>query len=342
MVDMMYLVYRMTKKEYNSVFNSIQSYLKRYISMSQLRKDRYDKNAYITNAFSKYGFQEIRLRSASYGYCSIEVRLRPKLTIDKDGYYSVTKLSEFQEVQNVFNFVFKDILSLKVPDFFYWTAKRIEAAVDIRLPEQLIPKYLILFKRGYIPDYFLENDITKKYLSSQNNFYLKSENKTVNWYNRYETLLKKEKESGKKFNDFTLTKGLFRFETQVRDGNENVMDILNQQRLKNEVMKFYNLIVGKGDYHSFARAEQIISQSKHNSRNRQGLINMLKMIGHCGGVAKAKKCYVNGQNAKGYTNKFGKTIKKLRDLNINPVLIPEEWGVDFIENPFAKIEKVFE
>lgn len=342
MVDMMYLVHVMGKREHNKAFTLIQLYLKKYFNMSQLRKDKYDKNAYITNAFSEFGFQEIRLRSASWGHCSIEVRLRPKLTIDKNGYYSVTKISEFEGVRNVFNYVLKDILSLNVPDFFYWTAKRIEAAVDIKLPEQQIPKYLSLFKMGFIPLYFLENNKTKIYISSITNCYLMSENKTVNWYNRYETLLKKEKEVGKTFKDFALTKGLLRFETQVRDGKETVREVLSQQRLKNEVLKFYKMIVGKGDYYTLEKAEAIISQKVHNIRKRQTLISMLKLIKHCGGISTAKEVYVDDENAKASADKFGKMLKKLRDLNINPVLIPEEWGIDFLKNPYSEIEKEFE
>ncbi|ASA23379.1 hypothetical protein [Paenibacillus donghaensis] len=342
MVDMMYLVYAMTKREHDRAFTLMQTYLKKYFNTGQLRKDKYDKNARITNAFSEFGFQEIRLRAASWGHYSIEVRLRPKLTIDKDGYYCVTKVSEFEGVRNVFNYVLQDILSLKVPDFFDWTAKRIEAAVDIKLPEQLIPKYLSLFKKGFIPDYFWNNHKTKAYFSSITNCYLMSENKTVNWYNRYETLLIKEKESSKKFRDFTMTKGILRFETQVRDGKETVKELLSQERLKNEVIKFYKLIVGKGDYHTLKKAEQIINLRVPNFLKRRTLISLLKFIEHCGGITKAKEVYINGENAKKSADKFGKLLKKLRDLNINPVLIPEDWDIDFIENLYAEIEEGFE
>ncbi|WP_339281305.1 hypothetical protein NST94_22220 [Paenibacillus sp. FSL H8-0282] len=118
--------------------------------------------------------------------------------------------------------------------------------------------------------------------------------------------------------------------------------LLNQQRLKNEVMKFYKLIVGKGDYHSLKRAEQIINQRVGNSQKRQTLISMLKFIEQCGGVTNAKEVYVKGLNAKASADKFGKILKKIRDLNINPVLIPEDWEIDYIENPYAKIEEEFE
>lgn len=349
MVDMLYLSYTLTKREYNNAFSSLQSYLKKNFSKGQLRKDKFDKRAYITNAFSEYGLQEIRLRTTPYGYY-IEIRLRPKLTIYRSeiGYYSVTKVSEFVEVRNVFNYILKDIISLDVPDFFDWKAKRIEAAVDLKLSEELIPKYITLFKKGNLPDYFSGNSNTQKYISSDTNVYYMSKNKTVNWYNRYETLLIKEEESGKKYRDFRLTKGLLRFETQVRDGKEIVREILNQQRLKNEVMKFYKLIVGKGDYYSFNKAEQILKASIQNAQKCKKLLNFLKLIESCGGITRAKKVYIGNDianantKAKASADKFGKLLKKLRDQHINPVLIPAEWGIDYMENPYNKIEEEFE
>lgn len=78
----------------------------------------------------------------------------------------------------------------------------------------------------------MDNDKTKKYFSEITNCYLMSENKTVNWYNRYETLLIKEGKSKKKWVDFSQTKGLFRFETQVRNGKETVKRSIKQTKIK--------------------------------------------------------------------------------------------------------------
>ena len=193
MIDMMYVSYKLTKSEYNNIFKQLQAYLKSIKPLTNFVRILGIKG-YISNALSRYGFQEIRLRSNKWGYRSIEIRLRPQLLIDPNGYYRLTKLSEFKTVQTNFNYVLKDILSLNVPDFFEWKAKRIEAAIDLTIDESLIPKYLFLFKKRDIPDYFLDNKHTQKYWNSKTNVYLMSAYKAVNWYNRYETLLLKEQQ----------------------------------------------------------------------------------------------------------------------------------------------------
>jgi hypothetical protein len=196
------------------------------------------KCAFITNGLAKYGFQEIRLRSNTWGYRSLEIRLRPQLLINPNGYYRLTKLSEFEAVNLSFNFVLRDLLSLSVPVFYKWNVKRVESAIDLNVDEQLHEKYLLLFKKGNIPGYFFENKDTLKYWNSKTNMYLVSTNKAVNWYNRYETIKEKEKNSGKKYVDYSETKGLFRFETQVRNCGKSVLDVLSQNLLQKEVLWF--------------------------------------------------------------------------------------------------------
>lgn len=342
MVDMLYLSYRMTRQEYNITSKKFQAYLEKNFYRQQLRRDKRDKSSNITNALSEYGFQEIRLRSNRWDYCSIEIRLRPQLLINKNGYYRLTKISEFNRVSEVFNYVLKDVLSLDVPDFFNWKAKRVEAAIDLEIEKLLIPKYLCLFKKGYIPEYFKENKQTQEFWNSITNVYLMSDNKTVNWYNRYETLKIKESKSKKGFADYSETKGILRFETQVRDGNVLLSEMLSQQLLRKEVMKFYKLIVGRGDYHTLNKARKLLIQKVSNSNTRQEMIHMLSLIDHCEGINNAKELYIKGKNAKNAADKFGKTLRKLRDLNINPVVIPEEWGIESLENLYEKIELGFE
>ncbi|OME02022.1 hypothetical protein BSK54_12510 [Paenibacillus odorifer] len=339
MVDMMYLSYRMTIFEYNIAFKTLQAYLKQNYPKNQLHTDQKDRNSYVTNALSKHGFQEIRLRKTVWGFCFMEIRFRPQLIINELGYYSLTNISEFKDISEKFNCVMKDFLSLNVPDFFEWNAKRIEAAVDIDISEDLIPKYLILFKRGYIPEYLFENKQTQLHWGSLTNVYLMSTNKTVNWYNRYETLLEKDGNSEKQYQDFSETKGILRFETQVRNGKELVVDVLSQDRLKKEVMKFYKLIVGKGDYHTLDKALQLISQNESDQYKREELTHMLKLLESCGGINSAKKIFLKGKDTKKAADKFGKLIKRLRNLNINPVIIPDEWGIVSLENLYHRIEK---
>ncbi|MCU5002905.1 hypothetical protein OCD70_22855 [Bacillus tropicus] len=251
----------------------------------------------------------------------------------------MTKLSEFKTVQTNFNYVLKDILSLNVPDFFEWKAKRIEAAIDLTIDENLIPKYLFLFKKGNIPDYFLDNRQTQKYWNSKTNVYLMSAYKAVNWYNRYETLLLKEQQKNKRFLDFSETRGVLRFETQVRDSDEFVIDVLNQQRCKKEIMKFYKLIVGKCDYYTLENAIELVNQKVDDGQIQMSLKMLLRLINKCGSIVKAKHSYIQLKDVHKAADTFSKRINLLRELGINPVTLPSDWEISHLENLYDKIEE---
>ncbi|MFD0715185.1 hypothetical protein [Paenibacillus sp. GCM10027626] len=338
MIDMLYIFYRMTRAEYNTAFKGVQRYFEDVDKSSKLRKDGYDKQAYITNGFAKLGFQEIRFRRNEWGYHALEIRLRPKLLLQVKAYYQLTALSEFQDVALRFDHILKDILGLTVPHFFQWQVRRVEYAADVHVQEDLIPKYLFLFKKGNLPLYFLINQETQKYWGSQTNCYFMATTVTVNWYNRYNTLLTKEKQSKKKFADFSITRGVLRFETQLRSGYGVVKDYLNCTRAENEIMKFYKLIVGKGDYYTLDGAIQLIRSKVDCFRKKLELERLITLIANSSGVWQAKELFVQGKDSSRAADKFSKRLNQLRKLGINPVVLPSEWGITKLENLFDLIK----
>src|SRR4051812_35584908 len=106
-IDKLYLVYEMTESEYREAFKKLKAYFR--ASRHGLRRDYWDKSAYVTNGLSKYGFQEMRLRRV-WKYRSIEVRLRLELleVIDGSNYYGLTRISDFREVSTKFDYITKD------------------------------------------------------------------------------------------------------------------------------------------------------------------------------------------------------------------------------------------
>ena len=327
----MFLSYRMTDIEFRLASGKIQDYFKG--TQFSLHRDKRDKNAQITYGFAKYGLQEIRLRKNQWGYRQLEVRLRPQLLIERCGYYSLTALHDFCHVAQRFDFIMKDLMGLQVPSFFKWRAVRVEFAVDLPLEENLVTQYLLLFKKGNVPDYVLSCGQTVKYWDSTTNVYLMSANKTINWYNRYETLLsKQEKKPRKIMQDFSCTKGILRFEIQVRNEEASVAQVLSQERYEKEIDYFYKLIVGHGDYYTLDTAIRLIRKNVASQSKRMALERLIKLIDHSGGVWQAKKVYREGN-----ADKFSKRLNQLRKLNINPVVLPPEWGIDKLENLHSKI-----
>lgn len=338
----------MTESEYRDVFTKLKAYFKD--TRHGLRRDQWDKYVYVTNGLSKYGFQEIRLRSV-WKYRSIEIRLRPELleVIDDSNYYGLTRISDFGEVGTKFDYITKDILGLSVPSFFEWTAKRVEYTVDLNIEEALIPKILFLYKKGNIPLYMLHNKVTQENFESETNLYLNSTTVTVQWYDRFKTLQDKERKSKKSYKDYSGTKGIFRFEVQCKDGNEKVQDILSIDRCQQRLYYFYYSIIGTGDYYTLDKAREIINEKVKKAEKRMSLIRLLELINQCGSVWAAKLQFAeqvefsNGtQDQKQIMDRFSSRLCKLRKLGINPVCLPPEWGISMLPNLDGRIHEYFE
>ncbi|MFE9273921.1 hypothetical protein ACQKLN_17165 [Paenibacillus glucanolyticus] len=260
------------------------------------------------------------------------------MLIQTGDYYGLTAISEFKGVAIYFNYILKDVLGLYVPDFFQWKVERVEYAADVPVREDLIPKYLFLFKKGNIPDYFLENKVTQQYWTSETNCYLMATSITANWYNRFETLLIKEQSSKKKYTDFSKTRGILRFETQYRVCEGTVIDYLDSNRAEKEIMKFYKLIVGNGDYYTLDMAIQLIRSKVGHFQKRLALERLITLIAESSGVWHAKEIFLQGKNKHCAADEFSKRLNQLRKMGINPVVLPPEWGMSKLENLFDRIK----
>lgn len=347
-IDKLYIVYEMTDSEYHDTFRKLKAYFKD--TRHEPRPDQWDKSVYVTNGLSKYGFQEIRLRSI-WKYRSIEVRLRPELleVIDDSNYYGLTRISAFGEVGTKFDYIMKDILGLSVPCFFEWIAKRVEYTVDINIGEELISKLLFLYKKGNIPHYMLHNKVTQDNFASETNVYLNSTTVTVQWYDRFKTLQDKDRKSKKSYKDYSETKGIFRFEIQCKDGKEKVQDILSVDRCKQRLFYFYYSIIGPGDHYTLDKAKEIINEKVKNAEKRTALVRLLELINLCGSVWAAKLQFAEQlefssgkQNQKQIMDRFSSRLCKLRKLGINPVCLPPDWGINMLPNWDSMIYKYFE
>jgi len=65
------------------------------------------------------------------------------------------------------------------------------------------------------------------------------------------------------------------------------------------------------------------------------------LVEKCGSINEAKQCYIQGKDEKQALNSFSKKINELRKLNINPIILPKDWGIVKLDNLFSKIEAQF-
>lgn len=153
MIDTIYLVSELNAREYVTVCENLQSYLKDFFPRQQLRRKISMNGTQIaaTNALAVYGFREIKLKRTRFGHRTIEIFFKPSMLLDRKGRYLLSKVSDFEDIEIGFDYVLRDILSLPVPSFKYWKAQRIDLAVDVQVDETMVGKYIDLFKRSNIP-----------------------------------------------------------------------------------------------------------------------------------------------------------------------------------------------
>ncbi|WP_424768325.1 hypothetical protein [Paenibacillus sp. sgz302251] len=347
-IDKLYVVYEMTESEYQDSFAKLKGYFKG--SRHGLRRDKWDTSVYVTNGLSNYGFQEIRMRRI-WNYRSIEIRLRPELlnNIDGSNYYGLTRISDFGEVSTKFNYIMKDIIDLNVPCFYEWRAKRVEYTVDLLVGEALLPKLIYLYKKGNPPLYMLHDPVTQKYLDSETNLYLNAKTVTVHWYNRYKTLQEKEQKSGKPYKDYSITKGIMRFEVQCKECEDKVRDILSLERCQKRLRYYYDLIIGTGDYYTLDKAKEIIGSRVKSHEKRITLTRFIEFIDKCGSIWRARLQFPNqlefasgNRSREQIMDRFSSRLCKLRKLGINPVCLPPEWGDSRLENLEGRIYNYLE
>jgi len=107
--------------------------------------------------------------------------------------------------------------------------------------------------------------------------------------------------------------------------------LLSHEKCIDEITQYYKKTIGYGDWYILKDAIKKIKQFNFNHQKEQRLIEALKQVKHSRSVSKAKElCPVNELST------FKRTLNELMSMGINPVTIPNEWGINHIPNLFTK------
>lgn len=326
-------------------FSTIADYYKTMGRISKFMRNNNLSNLHkgITYGGASLGFEEICFYARrDVGFYAVYIKLRPKLLICRNNYINTMYPSDIVFVEKEFKTKAKQ-LGLLNYDIMSYKVKRIDYAVDVALPYKQIAQYIALFKKGNIPDKLL-NDKTMMYFDADNNFYLIGDKYNINFYNRYDTLRIKQEKDTKTYSHIERTKSKFRFEIQLKEINTNklkrqglitknsVQDFLNPNIAEHIILRYYDKIIGKGDYVSYFKA-----LSKLNSDNAKDILNRIRLSGS---VYNAKKQYISEYTDKRKAEKqFSSSLAYIRERNINPVTL--ESGEKKMLNPRNLICKYF-
>ncbi len=117
-----------------------------------------------------------------------------------------------------------------------------------------------------------------------------------------------------------------------------IMSMMSDEKCIEVIKKYWEKTIKPGTYYTFDVARRKIEEAVTNWEKIARLTDTLKLIRDSGGIAKAKECVRD----KGLED-FRRSLRDLANLGINPVTIPEEWGIKYIPNLldayYNKLEK---
>lgn len=323
----------LSEETYNNIYNSLNKLSKNRGYNLYKEKD----DTYKTNVFSDEGLKEIRLRKIKvdkkYNYKNkqIEIFLNPRRLIDKNKRIEITYEEDLKAIQEEFDKIINKI-SDKLPKFLGWTIQRVDYCVNIKT--EYVRDYINLFQRADRPSkYFKELYDDKKHRRGQKegSFYLSSNGVNINFYDK----------NNERLNNNILDKdsiNILRLEIQCKKSKTDNIKSRRQFATKNlyyffkedlsreTISYYYKRTVGSGDYYKLNNAIKMIKSSDNSIDMQNKMITILREVN------KKRSVFIARQESIYNRNNFNKYLKKIRELNINPVTIPERWQIDKLEN----------
>ena len=103
--------------------------------------------------------------------------------------------------------------------------------------------------------------------------------------------------------------------------------MLSDEKCTLVIDDYFTKIIKNGDYYTFDAAKSIIRDKVPKWEKEVRLTGTLEMIRNYGGISKVKDA-LRGKELED----FRRSLRELEKLQINPVTIPEDWGIEHIPN----------
>lgn len=351
MIHTVYITSRITsKKLYEELFET----LKNNSSYAHYPFYPDGDTLYKTHYLQDMGFNTILLRKLypkekyKRPFMQIEIFLNPKKLIS-DNHIKITKDKDILPIAEKFNEIIK-VIHPELPDFIRWTLKRVDYATYINTP--FVKEYIKLFQRSDRPSIHFDEqyDISSNRRKQKaGSFYLWSKGVAINFYDKRKERIDNQEKYNIPDTDIENAKNTLRFEIQCNKSRTDYMKVkyefdlkflyyfLNLNISRDTILYYYRKCIKEGDYYTLKDARKIVDDSSLTTQTKNNLKNTLDLINKCRSIHNARQVFIDTEQGKKDT--FNRHIKKLIELNINPVTIPEKWRISFLENPVAQIEK---
>lgn len=339
MIHTMIITHQLNRQIYDEIFKG---------GLLTFHKDKSSRNnnrLYVSYQLSNDGFSQIGLRHFEnwdgskrlVNKYQIEIQLNPKRLIEKENLIQLTYEQDLPAIMEEFSKIIIQIHPT-LPQLNDWTLKRIDYAIDVITED--VAKLVELFQRADKSRFFKERTLENGHKGQESgSFYLKTECIAINFYDKMDQIMKQPNYSkiiSQAHNTLRLEVQFGKSKTdEIKNikgfPTKNVGYFLSQKRAIEYILSYYNKTVGQGEYYTLDRAREIINNNKKLIIvTKIKLIKCLELINTKRSVWKARIEFKNDRL-------FNKYLEQIRDLGINPVTIPERWGIDYIKNPINEI-----
>lgn len=318
-------------KTYNEIYKSLEI-ISRNNGVNLYKSDI----GYITHSLKHIGFTEIVLSKIKVNnpkykrpIMQLTIQLNPTKLLNKD-IVDLTREEDLQEVEKKFNKVIEQI-HINLNTFFYWTLNRIDYAINIKTP--YVKEYIELFQRCEVPYRFKipYDKVAKIRKHKKGSFYIFNNSTVINFYDKQE----------ERFNNsgdiIDSAKDILRLEIQCKKAKTDYMKYKNKFDMKflgyytseelslKTISTYFDKIIGKGDYYKLDKARGIVNSSNNTKATKEKLINILELVNKHRSIDKAR------ENSNYSKESFNRYIKKIRELNVNPVTITRREKIDYLK-----------
>lgn len=310
--------------------------------------------------YNNSGFREIQMikSTGEYRYYGVNIILNPAVLIRKENKIGTMSFEDVDNVELAFDELIDHIFyeSIGLPGFEKWKCRRIDFTVDIKT--DYVREYIMLFKKGDKAGSTFDSSYER-----QGSYYKKSNSVGINFYDKADQLSKKIERGipGTTEDDLRQVQNILRIEIQCElskiNGIKNKYDLdgrnikyfMQPEIARQVILYYYDRIIGSGDYYKAYDAARIIMKNEIISKKvKHNSLNTIQLIAQARSIWKGREQFIEGVKIKNtkppITLKGGKAtfntrLKIIRELGINPVVIPRDWNIDYLPSIQEEIEK---
>lgn len=219
-----------------------------------------------------------------------------------------------------------------------WFPQRIDFAIDVVTDH--VAEYVALAKMEKRPARFV--DLVNK----EGSIYPECSSVTLNFYDKADQVRKELSDVPDYRRLCADAQRIFRLEVQCKSvklkglwrkynlPNLQLGNFMNPRIALDVVVSYYTKVMGIQGFYSMAAAQtRVTHYNRCGAARKSKFIEWLNYISHVGTLPLAKAAYLADGGTK---STFDRYLKLSRDIGINPITIPDEWGISTLPNPLPE------